>query len=209
MTDDSEARRLELLWEGEFGDQYVVRNEGLDDLRGGFWHALLDQHPIASVLEVGCGQGGNLRHIAGIVGPQNVWGVDINAEARDRARRNAPGSTILAGQARFLPVPDGLVDLVFTAGVLIHQPDSSLPFIIAEIVRASRRFVLWAEYHAPENVEIPYRGERGALIKRDYGRIYRELFPELEVRDAGFLGPENGFDRVTWELLEKPQVTTG
>jgi hypothetical protein len=74
---------------------------------------------------------------------------------------------------------------------------------MAEIVRCSSRFVLWAEYHAAATEEVPYRGETGALYRRDYGAIYRELFPELSVVRAGFLGPDDGFDRVTWQLLEK------
>lgn len=52
--------------------------------------------------------------------------------------------------------------------------------------------------------EVPYRGESDALFRRDYGRIYRRLFPELTVRREGSLAPEDGFDRVTWQLLEKP-----
>jgi hypothetical protein len=47
----------------------------------------------------------------------------------------------------------------------------------------------------------------GSLFRRDYGGIYGELFPELEVRDEGFLAPEDGFDRLTWQLLEKPSAT--
>lgn len=50
---------------------------------------------------------------------------------------------------------------------------------------------------------MPYHGERGALLKRDYGGLYHELFPELHVRREGYLGEDSGFDRVTWQLLEK------
>lgn len=204
MTMDAEARRLEGLWRGEFGDEYVARNAVLDDRRGDFWRNLIDGLGVSSALEVGCGQGANLRHVAAILPPADVWGVDVNAEARERARRNAPGANVVAAFARQLPFRDGFVDLGFTVGVLIHQPDTTLPLVVAEIVRVARRFVLWAEYHADETTEIPYRGEQGALFKRDYGRIYRELFPELRLRREGFLGPEAGFDRVTWQVLEKP-----
>ena len=46
-------------------------------------------------------------------------------------------------------------------------------------------------------------GQSGALYRRDYGTIYRELFPELSVVQEGHLTQEEGFDRVTWQLLEK------
>jgi pseudaminic acid biosynthesis-associated methylase len=199
----AEAPRLEGLWRGDFGDAYVRRNATLDDRRGLFWAELLAGRDIASALEVGCGQGGNLRHIAAVLPPEAVWGVDVNAEARARARANAPGTNVVAALARALPFRDGMVDLAMTVGVLIHQPDATLPLVMAELVRVSRRYVLWAEYHADETTEIPYHGQQGALLKRDYGRIYHELFPELEVDREGFLGEDAGFDRVTWQLLRK------
>ena len=202
-TGVAETARLEGLWRGAFGDAYVRRNAALDDRRARFWAELLADGDIASALEVGCGQGGNLRHIAAILPPEAVWGVDVNAEARARARANAPGTNVVAALARALPFRDGMVDLAMTVGVLIHQPDTTLPLVMAELVRVSRRYVLWAEYHADETTEVAYHGERGALLKRDYGRIYCELFPELAVHREGFLGEDAGFDRVTWQLLRK------
>jgi len=204
MNEEPEARRLEELWGGSFGDAYVARNEQLDDRRGAFWRDLLGSLDVATVLEVGCGQGGNLRHLAAVLPPAGVWGVDVNAEARERARRNVPGANVVHGLARQLPFRDVTFDLALTVGVLIHQPDTTLPLVMAELVRVSRRYVLWAEYHAEVTTEVPYHGERGALLKRDYGRLYRELFPELAVVREGFLGPESGFDRVTWQLLARP-----
>jgi hypothetical protein len=63
--------------------------------------------------------------------------------------------------------------------------------------------VLWIEYYAPRTEEVEYRGQPGSLFRRDYGRIYHETFPELRLVDEGFLRPEDGFDRGTWQLLEK------
>ena len=203
-TDPAEATRLERLWAGDFGNAYVTRNEVLDERRGEFWRTLLASAPIRTTLEVGCGQGGNLRPISTILEPDDVYGIDINAEAIERAKRNAPGTNVRHSVARDLPFDDARFDLVYTVGVLIHQPAETLPKVMAEIVRCSRRFVLWVEYHAPETVEVPYHGVEGTLFKRDYGRIYRDLFPELTIHSEGFLGPEAGFDRGTWQLLEKP-----
>jgi hypothetical protein len=139
-----------------------------------------------------------------VLDPGDVWGIDVNRAALDRARANAPGANTVFSVARRLPFRDGLVDLAFTVGVLIHLPDTTLPIVMSEIVRCSNRFVLWGEYHAAETEEVPYHGVDGALYRRDYGAIYRATFPELTVRREGFLGPDDGFDRVTWQLLEKP-----
>ena len=199
----AEARRLEGLWSGDFGVAYADRNRALDERRGIFWDRLLDRYPIESVLEVGCGQGANLRPIARRLRPADVWGVDLGAVALERARANAPGVNVVMAQARTLPFRDRFVDLAFTCGVLIHQPEGTLAQVIDEVVRCSARFVLWIEYHAPQTEVVPYHGETGALFRRDYGRIYAELHPELRVVDGGYGEREIDFDRATWQLLER------
>jgi spore coat polysaccharide biosynthesis protein SpsF len=196
-----EADRLERLWSGDFGVRYADRNAVLDARRAAFWHDLVDRHGIRSVLEVGCGQGANLAPLVQRLDPSDVWGIDVNEVAIDRARTNAPGANIVRSRARLLPFRDGFVDLAFTIGVLIHQPEGSLAAVIAEIVRCAGSYVLWGEYHAPQTEDVPYHGETGALFRRDYGAIYRTLHPGLEVIDEGFLAVEEGFDRVTWQLL--------
>ena len=202
MTDD-ETMRLEGLWAGEFGRAYADRNRVLDERRGPFWDRLIESHPIRSVLEVGCGQGGNLAPISRRLDPADVWGVDVNETALARARENAPGVNVVVGRARRLPFRDRFVDLAFTVGALIHQPEASLATVIAEIVRCSDRFVLWAEYYADTTEEVPYHGEAGTLFRRDYGAIFARLHPELRVIDEGFLDQDAGFDRATWQLLER------
>ena len=102
-----------------------------------------------------------------------------------------------------LPFRDRFVDLTFTVGVLIHQPDEALPDVLGEIVRCSDRFVLWCEYYAPSTEEVPYHGEKGTLFRRNYGAIYGETFPELTVVEEGYLEDE-GWDRGTWQLLRRP-----
>jgi len=199
----TEADRLEELWAGEFGDAYADRNRVLDERRAAFWSGLLGRYPIRSVLEVGCGQGGNLAPIARVLDPADVWGADLNLTALARAREHAPGINLVIARARRLPFRDRLADLTFTVGVLIHQSDESLPAVMAELVRCSARYVLWAEYHAPTDEAVPYHGQEGALFRRDYGALYTRHHPELAVAEEGFLDRDEGFDRVTWQLLER------
>jgi pseudaminic acid biosynthesis-associated methylase len=198
-----EASRLERLWADEFGDDYVQRNREAGEGREAFWRELLAERRVDSVLEIGCNVGANLRWIDGIVPSRAVWGIDINEAALQTIRQRLPGINAVWSPARALPFRDRSFDLVFTAGVLIHQPETTLPLVMAEAVRCSRRYVLALEYFANEVTEVPYRGQEGALFKRDYGRLYGELFPELHLEATGELGHEEGWDDVTWWLFDR------
>lgn len=208
MTSDDhpepESRRLEALWEGGFGDEYVDRNLGAYEERRPFWASLLPELACERVLEVGCNVGGNLRWIAESVDPAAIFGVDVNRKALSALRARLPDVNAVWSPGRELPFRDGWFDLVLTMGVLIHQPDTTLPLVMAEMVRCSRRWVLCGEYCASQPEEISYRGEQGALFKRDYGRLFTELFPGLRTEQHGFLGRDSGWDDVTWWLLRKP-----
>lgn len=198
-----EVTRLEGLWAGDFGDAYTERNDTAGVGRNAFWEMLLSKVAIRRVLEVGCNSGANLQWIAPHLAPGDAYGIDINHEALARLRERVPYVSAVASTARDLPFRDRWFDLCFTTGVLIHLPASTLPLVMAEIVRVSRRYVLCGEYFAPQTIEVPYRGIPGALFKRDYGSLYRELFPELRLIDQGILGRSEGWDDVTWWLFEK------
>jgi pseudaminic acid biosynthesis-associated methylase len=199
----AEAERLEDLWAGEFGDAYVARNIEAGEGRDRFWAALLERYPVSSVLEVGCNVGANLQWLVRLLDSSHVHGVDVNEQALTILRRRLPGVHAIISPARSLPFEDGSMDLAFTSGVLIHQPDSALRNVMSELVRVARTFVLAIEYHADETVEVPYRGQSGALFKRDYAGLYQSLFPQLEWLDGGFLARDDGWDDATWCLLRK------
>jgi len=198
----SEVTRLESLWQGDFGDDYVDRNSEAYAARGTFWADRMAQMQPSSVLEVGCNVGANLHWIRQHTAARNVFGVDINEKALARLRVSEPDVNPVWGSARRLPFRDAAFDLVFTMGVLIHQPDQTLPLVMAEMVRASRRWVVCGEYYAPDTTEVSYRGHEGALFKRDYGRLFTETFPELTLRGEGFLSHDEGWDDVTWWAFE-------
>lgn len=196
----SESQRLVDLWSGEFGDAYVERNAEAERGREAFWLPFLDAHPVASALEVGCNVGGNLRWVAERVA--EVTGVDVNERALDRLRQRLPTVQALRAEAARLPFDDSSFDLVFTMGVLIHQPEESLDAVLQEMERCSRRFVLAGEYFDDDETEVPYRGQSGALFKRDYGRRISAACPSLELVETGRLDDE-GWDDVTWWLFER------
>lgn len=200
----SNAKRLEKLWSGEFGDAYVDRNAAAGNPRGPFWKKLLADYPTKRVLEVGCNLGANLRWLAEALPVGEVYGIDINQKAIIQVHGEFPGVNALVGPARELPFRDRWFDLAFTMGVLIHQPPETLPLVMSEIVRCSRRFVLCGEYFSQELTEVAYRGQTGALYKRDFGGLYQQLFPDLMLRTSGFLSRAEGWDDVTYWLFEKP-----
>jgi pseudaminic acid biosynthesis-associated methylase len=200
------ANRLEALWSGDFGDNYVDRNRAAGEGRAPFWKSILEKTRAKRVLEVGCNVGANLRWIAAELGPDNAWGIDVNQKALDELKRAIPLHAIHAS-ARALPFDDGTFDLVFTMGVLIHQAPEALPDVMREIVRTSRRYVLCGEYYAATPTEVPYRGESGALFKRDFGGDYLRLFPQLAQVETGFLARGDAtWDDITWWLFEKPSA---
>jgi pseudaminic acid biosynthesis-associated methylase len=198
-----EAKRLEALWSGDFGDQYVDRNIDAAKVRGPFWNHILDTVSVARALEVGCNVGANLYWLAQRLPEDGVYGIDINRKALAHLRSVIPSVNALYSPARTLPFRDGFFDLTFTMGVLIHQPPETLPLVMNELVRCSRRYVLCGEYASSEPTEVAYRGQTGALFKRDFGAYYQQLFPELKQIATGFLGKDQGWDDVTYWLFEK------
>lgn len=204
----AEARRLEGLWRGDFGDEYVDRNTEFT-ARETFWNERLARCRPTRVLEVGCNLGGNLQWIAKMVPADRITGVDVNIKALLQLAERVPGVNAVWSAAGNLPFEDGLFDMVFTMGLLIHQPESTLPAVMSEMVRCSSRWVLCGEYFAEETVEVQYRGYDGALFKRDYGRLFQELSPALTLREQGFLSRDEGWDDVTWWLFERRGEETG
>lgn len=199
----TQQQKLEELWAGEFGDAYLRRNIDAAAGRAPFWHRLLDDHEIKSVLEVGCTQGDNLVHFTGHMPNTAMAGLDINQTVLDALEANLPGIRAEKGVARDLPFADRAFDLVFTVGLLIHIPDESLREVMGEMVRTTDRYVFAGEYHSDDPTTIRYRDHDDILYKRDYNGLFQEMFPNLRMVDEGFLTKDEGFDRVTWCLLER------
>jgi pseudaminic acid biosynthesis-associated methylase len=197
-----QAGRLEALWQGNFGDEYTLRNTETADHRLPFWRDVLTGIEVERVLEVGCNLGSNLKTLSTLLTPRNVFGIDVNESALAKVRTGMPAVNPVWSKARELPFRDGYFDLTFTTGVLIHQPPDTLPDVMSEIVRCSRRYVLAGEYFAEQLTEVPYRGHEGALFKADYGGMYLKRFPELKLVRKGHLN-DAVWDDVTWWLMEK------
>lgn len=198
-----DASALENLWAGSFGDAWTDRNREPNAARGRFWRDVCTELAPRSVLELGCGSGGNLRWLAAHVDPKYLWGVDINLGALALAADNVPGAGFGWAAVRELPFRDRHFDLTFTVGVLIHQPDETLPLVLGELVRCSSRWILTAEYFADEPHTKTYRGEDGVLFKRNYGEMLTRLFPNVRHVRGWEAGAEQGFDRTQIDIYER------
>lgn len=189
-----------LHWQGEFGDEYTDRNHVDPQTLVPAFMEMLCGLDVVSVLEVGCNRGHNLQAIRAVLPRARLAGVDPNQYALNVA---APGVELGHANAFHLPYQDGEFDLVFTCGVLIHVAAKDLSRAIKEMYRVSDRYLLVIEYHAPEETPVRYRGHDELLWKRDFGREFMDLYPDLGLVWAGFLPRDRGFDDCHWWLFEK------
>jgi pseudaminic acid biosynthesis-associated methylase len=197
------------VWQGDFGVAYTDRNQVDWRVRAPAFAAMLEGLKLRSILEVGCNRGHNLMALRHLLGPGvTLAGVEPNPYALELARASGV-ATCHRGSGSELPLGDGAFDLVFTAGVLIHVPPDVLAPTLREFHRCSRRYLLAIEYAAAEDTVIPYRGHSELLWKRDFLKHYQTLFPDLALLRQGYWGAEDGFDRTTWWLLEKPAAREG
>ena len=189
------------LWTGEFGDAYTRRNRLDWEKRVPFWREMTATLEPENVLEVGCNAGWNLRAIAAAgTNVRQCLGIDANMGAVVEALQ--AGLNAAQMPAEYMTF-DGIFDFVFTAGVLIHVPPATLPRVMENIIRASRRYVLAIEYAAGQEEEVPYRDQRDALWRRPYGALYEAM--GLQLKYGGVADQRNGFDDCVYWLLEKPQ----
>lgn len=183
----------EAFWSGEFGDSYTRRNQVNWRARIPFWDHIIKTTGARAVYEIGCNAGWNLSAIQYCASPVKVSGEDVNVSAIQQAR-NVGVVSVYVASTRDVPV----AELVFTAGVLIHQSPDELPKMMQRIIDMSYRWVLAVEYASDHEEEVEYRGHTGRLWKRPYGKLYQAMGLTLLEE-----GEAQGFDRCHYWLLEK------
>lgn len=207
MTTAREPSPQERLWAGQFGEAYIDRNRGIDLISSNtelFRKVLAATEGVASVLELGCNIGNNLQALRQLLPDAELHAVEINARAAAEVE-SWGGATVEVGSILDFE-PARTWDLTFTKGVLIHISPDRVGDAYAALVRSSRRYVMVCEYFNPVPVEVPYRGQDGALFKRDFAGELLDSFPGLRLVDYGFTyhrDPQFPLDDSTWFLLEK------
>lgn len=198
----------EKFWAGDFGDKYTGRNKSLQLMASDtvlFSKIFESTSQIQSVLEFGANVGINLMAINRLLLNAETSGIEINTKAVKDLKKN-----IKKGKVYHQSILDFKVDyqrdLVFTKGVLIHLNPSVLPDVYKKMYKASKKYILVAEYYSPTPVAISYRGHDDRLFKRDFAGEMLDKYPDLELVDYGFAySRDNNFpqDDITWFLLKK------
>lgn len=204
MTSESTSQAK--YWKSVSGDAYIERNRS-DVLHSSnlalFSRMLEGLNPTPRTgLELGANIGMNFRALSSLIPAFDYTGVEVNENAVSELANNpcvAVHSSIEDYQVT------QKFDLVFTKGVLIHLPPSSLPSTYEKLHKASAKWILIAEYYAPEPTEVTYRGRNDLLFKRDFAGEMLDMFPDLQLHDYGFAYHRGEFpqDDVNWFVLRK------
>ncbi|GAA0532299.1 class I SAM-dependent methyltransferase [Halorubrum ejinorense] len=141
--------------------------------------------PDASVLELGCGSGRHLKHLADH-GFEDLTGIDIDAGAFDTMRETYPE---LAADGTFhcAPIEDriesfdtGQFDAVYSVETLQHlHPD--VEWVFAEIARVTDTVLVTAEIERPvqeppdPDPDVNYVDDDTPLYYRDWSEIFTSL----------------------------------
>lgn len=203
----------ERAWAGEHGDDYNRRSPGderanlvlFERIFGGVNGGLSGQFkPLNTILELGAGQGANLRALHRLIPEAELTALELNRQAADVLIPTAGCRRVIHASVLEWE-PDRTWDLVMTKGLLIHIPPDKLPFVYDTLWRAASRWILICEYYNPVPVNVPYRGCNNLLWKRDFAGEMLDHYSELRLVDYGFVyrRDEHPQDDVTWFLLEK------
>lgn len=201
----------EAFWAGEFGTEYVHRNQGdalLASNLNFFFKALRATRSVKTCIEFGANIGMNLRALRLLHPEQEQYGIEINPDAALQLAQVIPPPHVY--QTSILEFqPQSTWDLVLIKGVLIHINPDELSQVYDKLVAVSNRYLLVAEYYNPAPVAIPYRGHTDRLFKRDFAGEIMDRYPQMKLLDYGFAyrrDPDFPQDDITWFLMEKSGV---
>ena len=198
----------EEFWAGNFGDDYSDRNVGEAWIASNvalFSRILSKCDNVKSVIEFGANIGLNLRALRTLLPASQLSAIEINATAAKQLSEWGQLSD-LYHQSILDFSSDKSWDMALIKGVLIHINPEQLPGVYEALYRASRRYIVVAEYYNPSPVEVNYRGHAGRLFKRDFAGELLEKYPDLHLVDYGFVWRRDPLfpqDDCTWFLLEK------
>lgn len=179
-------------WASDFGADYTDRNIYNPEELNLYYSSLIgikrsemnvyfldDLHLTDKrILEVGCNVGNQLRLLQQ-QGYKNLWGLELQNYAVEKAKELTKGINIIQGIGDDIPFKDGYFDLVFTSGVLIHINPNQVQKIIKEIYRCTSTYIWGYEYYADKYTGINYRGQDNLLWKTDFAKLYQEICPDL------------------------------
>lgn len=198
----------ENFWAGDFGTEYIRRNQGCELLASNldfFSKALRVSRGVESFIEFGANIGMNIQALKLLHPSWDFHGIEINSDAAKELEKVLPDKNIY--NTSILEFNQNrLWDLVLIKGVLIHINPDELPVVYDKLVASSERYILVAEYYNPVPVAIPYRGHNDRLFKRDFAGEIMDRHSQMKLIDYGVVyhrDPDFQHDDITWFLLEK------
>jgi SAM-dependent methyltransferase len=154
-------------WDAKFPDdapRYAAAIAEVSPGAGGF------------VIDAGCGTGRALPLLRAAVGPSGtVLGVDLTPEMLAQASAHRADAALVLADCARLPLPDGVADLVFGAGLISHLPAPEDG--LRELARVSRRGGRLALFHPIGRAALAAR--HGREITPDDLRAEPNLRPLL------------------------------
>lgn len=198
----------ESFWAGDFGTEYIQRNQGDALLASNldfFAKALHAARGVKTCIEFGANIGMNLKALKLLHPEQEQHGVEINADAARELALIIPPTHVHHNSILDFNTQQTW-DLALIKGVLIHINPFELPQVYDKLVAACGKYLLVAEYYNPAPVAIPYRGHTDRLFKRDFAGEIMDRYPQMELIDYGFAyrrDPNFPQDDITWFLMGK------
>ena len=202
------STQQENFWAGDFGTEYISRNEGNQLLASNlffFGRALKQAGKISSCLEFGANIGMNLQALRLLHPYIELKGIEINRDAANRLSDLIGNQNVFEGSI-FDYVIKEKVDLSLIKGVLIHINPDKLQAVYDKLYNATNKYILICEYYNPTPVTITYRNHTDKLFKRDFAGELLDKFPVLRLEDYGFIYHRDKAypqDDITWFLLSK------
>jgi SAM-dependent methyltransferase len=173
-------------WTLRGGSDYFREQEGQPGrTRRASWLAeRVASYQPASILEVGCGYGKQLRALRACLPDVPLVGVDFSPSQLDEGRGYLAGLgdiTMVLASGQRLPFADDSFDLVLTSAVILHNPPDVAEQIRREVVRVARR---WAVHNEDTDVSYNRYGydiaewyRRQGIPLRECGTIPVDLDP--------------------------------
>jgi ubiquinone/menaquinone biosynthesis C-methylase UbiE len=193
---------------GKRGDNYIAGDDNpyYRYKRRKFLKAFLDtiDFQSKSVLEVGFGPGGNLKHLAMHHAPKRIFGADVSQKMLEVAAKNLGmhDITLVKTDGANLPFPDQAVDISFTVTVLQHNTDGRVfKGLVQELCRVTKTMIV-----IMEDIGEAQIGD-GDWIGRPV-EIYRSVFAEcgFELSNVKFLNTK--FSRSWYQFIYRHFISS-